>query len=501
MTGSAERRSPVPNAPEVPQVPESHESLSAGDVATGSGTVAPWYPSHAPPEEPDLDYSEGEQLIKVFEATYSTPESDSIQLDDWQRWLFKQVLAKRPNGEYRHRVNIISMGRQNGKSLTGAAFALHGLLLQGKGRDVVSIASTTDQARIIFSRTSYAIDNSPILRRNIKKATEARGLRTNQGSTYKVMASRGSGLQGYSVSTAICDELHLLPEEAFDSLLIGIGQRPNSQIVGVTTAGDDSSTLLKRLYAQGKRNEIGFFLWEAPEDGTMEEKLIAANPAIASGRFPMKRALEEANLLPEIDRNRYRFNKFVAGVGEPWLSNDIWANALATQGGPRGRSGLVIGVDRTPDWSWVSFTAVEYDSDQGTHRIELLASLQEPRQQTIINTIQRLARYADAFVFDSYAMSTIGKRVKDLGYPVWMLNGSEINQAHSLAYARFLQEKISIERNDLLTFQALAAQKVHKNDGYRLDKKSEHGTDALTAMIMGLFVAESIGDRQYSQLF
>lgn len=71
-----------------------------------------WMPKFHPPEEDGLDYTEGDKLIRLAELAYKTPEGGLIKLDDWQKWLIRNVLAKEADGSFRHRVSVISMGRQ-----------------------------------------------------------------------------------------------------------------------------------------------------------------------------------------------------------------------------------------------------------------------------------------------------------------------------------------------------------------------------------------------------
>lgn len=85
-----------------------------------------------PVENPD--YSEGDRLIKLAEAVFRFEQSDEMRLDEWQKWLVREVLQKYPAGhelagELVYKQVVVSMGRQNGKTVLGAVFALYGLIL------------------------------------------------------------------------------------------------------------------------------------------------------------------------------------------------------------------------------------------------------------------------------------------------------------------------------------------------------------------------------------
>lgn len=188
---------------------------------------------------------------------------------------------------------MISMPRQNGKSVIGAILALYGILMHEEGPAVVSVASTADQARIVYNRVLFVIQSNAELSRRFSKMTETRGITTKDGSgTYQAKASKGDALQGIPVSLAIPDELHITKPAIWQSLVNGILTRKDGLIAGITTAGDEGSTLLKHLYVLGNKaaqgdaqlERFGFFCWQAPEaivpedDEALEEWLMESNP-------------------------------------------------------------------------------------------------------------------------------------------------------------------------------------------------------------------------------
>src|SRR6056297_4343856 len=86
-----------------------------------------------------------------------------IHLRDWQKEIFRKVLAKDEQGNFRQRLNIVSTPRKNGKSAMGSMFALFHLYLGVKGGEIYSVAADKDQARIIFSDTKKMLQSNPEL--------------------------------------------------------------------------------------------------------------------------------------------------------------------------------------------------------------------------------------------------------------------------------------------------------------------------------------------------
>jgi phage terminase large subunit-like protein len=146
---------------------------------------------YSPPLSDDF-ITDGDRLIELMSLAWVTPETDEpIELDEWQKWLLRHVLERYPSdhpdhpGELRWRQVLVSMGRQNGKSVIGGGLALDALLFQ-RG-DVASLASSYDQATIIYNRVKHVIDRAGWLAKRFKKTTETRGITKLDGTgTYKV---------------------------------------------------------------------------------------------------------------------------------------------------------------------------------------------------------------------------------------------------------------------------------------------------------------------------
>src|SRR5690606_3964437 len=154
----------------------------------------------------------------------------------------------------------------------------------------------------------------------------------------ELKAAKGAALQGIPVRLAVCDELHLLKAELWSALVAGTGGRADTLVAGITTAGDDDSTLPLDLYDRGAEAirdpdaRLGFFVWEAPEarvpedDDELLEYLAMANPAVASGRRDPEAAIADARALPEADVLRYLLNVFIKRSSS-FIPAELWQRA------------------------------------------------------------------------------------------------------------------------------------------------------------------------------
>ncbi len=111
------------------------------------------------------------------------------------------------------------MPRKNGKSLLGALFALYGLLLHEPAPEVISVAASADQAKIVYRRLKHQVDSSELLAHFFSKSTEHRGLWTKDGTgIYKVIAAKVATAQGLHPSLVVFDELHVANEDVWTAM-------------------------------------------------------------------------------------------------------------------------------------------------------------------------------------------------------------------------------------------------------------------------------------------
>src|SRR5690606_36297462 len=140
-------------------------------------------------------------------------------------------------------------------------------------------------------------------------------------------------------TAALYDELHLGDLGLRDAIVIGQRSKRNAMLVEFTTAGDDESLLLLRLYGEaevalaGGDERFGAFIWEAATEELTEANIIAASPAVACGRIPLDEAMYDAQkswTAPADEHGvtgrdrvvRYLLNRFVRGASDAWAPRD-----------------------------------------------------------------------------------------------------------------------------------------------------------------------------------
>lgn len=487
-------------------------------LALHTDTPAPtdvpvWMPGEytRPIENPD--YSTGDKLIRLAAKVFRFEAGDEFGLDEWQQWLIREVLQKYPAGhelagEFVYEQVVVSMGRQNGKTVLGAVFALFGLILMVKrAPKVISLAATVDQAKNLYGKVRYCVDNVGLLAKRFK-TTDRAGISSKNRkmpATYVVKAAGdGKGLQGFDGCLMLLDELHILKPQAWFALVLGASAQPVAMVLGLTTAGDDNSELLKSLYKTGRaavkkapdhNPRFGFFLWEA--DASLElydpRALEQANPAISSGRLDLEAELRAGREMPESEYRRYRRNEFVS-VQNTWMSLPTWLKAAGKNIPLAGRRvPLIISFARTrSSWDRVSVCASARIGD--VVYTQLIATLTDADTEWLERVCVDLAGrfHIEKFVSDA---ETMRHTILALGQvhrlPAEWLNRGNMANATVTVQAMAKTGRLIHAGDRELQQQIPKTVTVNVGSGLVLDPRRSHGEiEAVMAMTMGVFMAE-----------
>ena len=459
---------------------------------------------HTPPLA-DVFEASIDRLLPVIELAWSVA-TPGFKFDDWQVELLRRVTELLPSGELRWRSCVISMGRQNGKSEIVGALGIWALLRK-PGAYSVGVASTAEQARLVYDRVQRVIASNPALERRMSKLTETRGIKTLDGSRYEIKASNANTLQGIPVSVGIVDEVHLVDAKVWDALASGTGARPDTLLVGITTAGDENSELLNRLYANadkgiaGDLERFGAWIWEA-SDATVpddDDELIAllmeANPALQSGRIDPKLLLDDVRALPTDDIVRYRLNRFIQSGQKTFIPTELWQKCERPFGEEMPRGDVVFAIDRTPDWAHATIAAaVKVDDVIYT---ELVASINRPSLEQLLFICGQLMDHSPrAVIVDGYTLRDLYKELKLRGYPAETATLGDIVNASSMFYARLARKTLQHGGDPLLSIQVPRTVRKMVGEGFRVSRRdSAVEIDAVMATLLATFGADTLREQ------
>jgi phage terminase large subunit-like protein len=158
------------------------------------------------------------------------------------------------------------------------------------GAEVYSLATTRDQARIVFGDAQTMARQSAGFRSRFGVGVGAHNLHVlASGSKFEALSAEGSTLDGLNIHFGCIDELHAhKTRTVYDVVETGTGKRDNSLLWVITTAGSNRSgicyeirtfvtRLLDGVFADDSQFGIVYGLDDG-DDWTLEESLIKANP-------------------------------------------------------------------------------------------------------------------------------------------------------------------------------------------------------------------------------
>jgi phage terminase large subunit-like protein len=215
-----------------------------------------------------------------------------IVLEPWQVFILSTVFGwVKSDGKRRFRRSYIEVPRGNAKSTLSSAVGLYMLAADREGgAEVYSLATTRDQARIVFGDAQTMARLSPGFRNRFAVNVGAHNMHVLQtGSKFEALSAEGSTLDGLNIHFGCIDELHAhKTRTVYDVVETGTGKRDNSLLWVITTAGSNRSgicyevrsfvtKLLNRVFEDDSQFGIIYGLDES-DDWAAKDSLIKANP-------------------------------------------------------------------------------------------------------------------------------------------------------------------------------------------------------------------------------
>lgn len=271
-------------------------------------------------------------------------------LQPWQaEWIIRPAFGwKRSDGTRLYRRVMIWIPRKNGKTALMAGVA-HLLMLGDavRGAECYSIASSEDQARLVFDAASNMIAYSPELAEQYEVFQESLYVRATM-SRFEFLTGKPRGKHGLKTTYLIGDEVHEWSNnrlyayvrqamksrrEPMEWLIStagvedGYGVELWNESVGICEASyDDPETLVLIWCAPPAIKEENLYLDRTIQEANPNYGISIRPDAIAKEAREAKQSTRAEN-----DFKRYTLNVWV-GQDERWLPMPSW-NAC-TQGGP-----------------------------------------------------------------------------------------------------------------------------------------------------------------------
>lgn len=264
-----------------------------------------------------------------------------ITLEPWQVFILTAVFGWVDDDGYRRfRRVYIEVPRGNGKSALSSGVSLYMLCADGEGgAEVYSLATTRDQARIVFGDAQHMVRRSPGLRARFGVDLNAHNIHVLEtASKFEALSAEGSTLDGLNIHFGCIDELHAHKTRAvYDVVETGMGKRMQSMLWVITTAGTNRAgicyearsfvtKILDGVIEDDTQFGIIYGLDES-DDWSSEAALAKANPNWGISVMPdVVRPLQaKARTLPSATNNFLTKHLNVwCNAGSAWMDMRAW---------------------------------------------------------------------------------------------------------------------------------------------------------------------------------
>jgi len=268
-------------------------------------------------------------------------EGKTIVLEPWQRFFVAELFGwvDETNAAIRrYTTAILFIARKNGKTELGGALGLRETLAGDAGAEVYSLATTTEQASIVWNAAAKMARGLPIRVRSAFRNSTAKAIKTADG-TFQPLSKNASAQDGLNPSLAIFDESAAITDvNQFSVIETAMGARESPLTLHLTTAQPIRTTEFRRLYDTCKRGLAkgepvpGVFamLYELddPEEVADPDKWVKANPNldVSASRRQIAEALARSEGSPAARGLVLckHFNVWAQG-DRAWLDLDVWA--------------------------------------------------------------------------------------------------------------------------------------------------------------------------------
>lgn len=262
------------------------------------------------------------RLTQKFEHVIGQWEPKNIVYEPWQCWIWMNIYGFRNKVTKlrRFRIAHIEVARGNGKSALASQCSLYELALDSpNGNQISTVATKKEQARIVLdSARAMARKNFSYIKHTGVKVLAHTIVHTASNSVMRALSSEASSLDGLNDVLAVCDELHAMKRDTFETITSGMSKRPDSLTLCITTAGSDVDSVGYSQSAYAKKVCLGEVIDEQffavvycldegvpalkipPDDWTDEKNWIKANPnlGVSVDITTLRAKVEKAKVTP-----------------------------------------------------------------------------------------------------------------------------------------------------------------------------------------------------------
>lgn len=272
--------------------------------------------------------SHGARAARVARALFG------IELLDWERFTLDHALALDDVGRYLYSLVVVTVARQNGKSVILRGATADRMIGEDGATAAVMSQDRAAAKEIIFEPLADAFEAdkwAPLRPKTRRSNGFERILLGALGSRLVLLSPTEKGAHGYSLDVVVVDEAWALwdfrvPQAVTPTQVA----RPNPQLWVVSTAGTEQSLWLRSLVERGRAGgaRMLYLEWSAPIGLDVDDPAgwRAANPSIEQ-TIALDALADARTKLPEAEFERAHLNRWTIGA-ETVIPAGLWASCL-----------------------------------------------------------------------------------------------------------------------------------------------------------------------------
>lgn len=397
----------------------------------------------------------------------------------WQRLVADVGLEVDDVGRPYWREVIVTVPRQSGKSTLTLSWMIHRALRWGGAQRVAYTAQTGWDAR-----KKLIDDFAPELQRSalapaverVLRGVGNESLRLRGGSRIDVLASSETSGHGRTLDMAVLDELFADTDDRREqSLIPAMATRKDAQILGVSTAGTDTSVLLNRKVDAGRlsvegdaESGIAYFEWSIGDDDDPDDESCWPSFMPALGHTIDVSVVRHAKATMTAGEFERSFcNRRTAAVERVFPAH-VWDSVCSGQVEPDGQ--LMFAVDVNPQRSAAAIAVC--DSSGRVELVEHRGGL----SWLVDRVVELVATWRTPVGLD--VSGPAGSLVRDLeraGVTVRPLLGRDFRDACAVFFDAVVEGRVAIRRHPALDDAVAAARRKQNGDTWSWARSSFEG--------------------------
>ena len=239
-------------------VKEYFNKLETGEIVTSKRVYKEYSKLVNDIENPDgfiFDEEKANRPIEFIERFCKHSKGEwagrPIKLELFQKAYISALFGfvDKETGLRKYRESLFYVARKNGKSTMLAGIALYMMIADGEaGADCYSTATKKDQAKIIFDEVTHMVQQSPELRKYIKKRKSDLYFPLTM-SKLQPLGKNSDTLDGLNAQLVIMDELHGVKDRnLYEVCKQSQSARRQPLLIMITTAGTVRECIFDDMY-------------------------------------------------------------------------------------------------------------------------------------------------------------------------------------------------------------------------------------------------------------